>query len=328
MKFLRKRSTIVLASIGAAGAIAALATAASFALFYDPPAPVSQTFATGTVTLGTPFSYTCNTGTNTLTTPAPSPSGSIAANTPVAPGFSTDGYPTGSAAPPVGDQSGTPCTFGITYTGSMPAFLATDVTVTSTAGSESSATCDGTCLGLYSPTSSTDENDLEVWTSYKVPSGKIYALGIGGDQTISEPGTTGVDTGFGSSCGSSTGDDCPVNKGYTVLYRVYVYWPLGSGSEDNPYQGSSATVTLNIHAVQAYDNALKSCSPDTIMDPEQNSVPWTYSSPDQPAVGWGGGFNSGTYPATNTCPITDDTADNWTAPPSTANLYPFSHKNG
>jgi hypothetical protein len=328
LKFLRKRSTIVLASIGAAGAIAALATAASFALFYDPPAPVNQTFAAGTVTLGTPFSYTCNTGTNTLTTPpAGSTPGTIDANTAVAPGFSTDGYPEGNAGKTVGDQSGTTCTFGITYTGNMPAFLATDVTVTSTAGSESSATCDGTCLPLYSPTTSTDTSDLEVWTTYKVPSGNIYALGIGGDQTISEPGATDVDTTFGSTCVSG-GDDCPVNKGYTVLYRIYVSFPLGSSSADNPYQGSSATVTLNVHGVQAYDNALKSCAADTIVDPEQNGVPWTYTAPDQPKVGWGGGFNSGTYPSPAGCPTADNTADDWTAGPADATLYPFSHETG
>ncbi|MGC2192146.1 MAG: hypothetical protein WA751_07410 [Candidatus Dormiibacterota bacterium] len=338
MKFLRKRSTIVLAAIGAAGAIAALATAASFALFYDPPAPVSQTFSTGTVTVAAPSVTNCQFGADSSTNVA----------TAVAPGYSTKGYPD-TAIPltqsNLGDQLGQVCTFSIEYTGSMDAFLATDVSVNSVAlGSTDSSpetgsnlACSGndtvgTCYGLYSP-SYGETSDLEIWTTYTVNSdtNAVHALGIGNDQTISAPGSTDVDTTnySSSTCrqsGPGIGDDCPVTNGFTVNYQVYVYWPLVSSSEQNPYQGSSATVTMNLHAVQAADNPLHHCG--GIVDLEGLSLlELSYENPDQPLVGWGSGFDNPNYAETDACPSAGlgYPAKAWTDSSPGYNLYPFSH---
>ncbi|MGH7642371.1 MAG: hypothetical protein ACRENX_05040 [Candidatus Dormibacteria bacterium] len=328
MKFLRKRSTIVLASIGAMGAIAALATAASFALFYDPPAPVSQTFATGTVTVGQPFSFSCNASETSLQTGT---GGSLSATTTVAPGYSTHGYPG-----PLGDESGTDCTFGVKYTGTMDAYLATDVSVSSPIQTIDPGACTGgdetgsPCQGLYSPNFNADA-DLQVWGTEKTPAG-VSALGIGNDQTISQPGTNSklVDLGYTSdsdstaTCNKSTGQDCPVMKGYTVLYRIYVYWPQVDSADQNVYQDSQATISITMHAVQAYDNSLLTCSPG-IVDPNQDGVPWGYQSPDQPRVGWGTSFDSNNDIAVGNCPIPFDNATSWTPTASGGNLYPFGH---
>jgi len=330
LKFLRKRSTIVLAAIGAAGAIAALATAASFALFYDPPHTVSQTFTTGSVEVGTPHSYNCVAN-------ASNPSTDVTPSTVVAPGYSTIGYPDH-----LGDQKGTDCTFEITYQGTMDAYLATDVSVISSGGSDTTA-CGGgepgTCDPLYSPYNGTQsQQGLEVWTTYTVngDTNSVYALGIGPDQTLSQPGTTDVDTvnppadsSVFASCqktGTSAGKNCPVTQGFEVTYQVFVYWALQNSEDQNAYQNSSATVNLTLHAVQAYDNPLHSCR--AITDPSQGDVNWTYTRPDQPLAGWGMGFDFTTSGLGNSCPSLDQEAGDWTTATTSqlaTTLYPFFH---
>ena len=356
LNFLRKRSTIAFASIGAVAAIAAIATAGSLALFYDPPAPIVQTFATGTVSLGNPSVYRCSTGADSSQSIGSQNSGAGAGKvtfnttgtTSVYPGYSSNGYPS-----MLGDQKGSLCEFKVEYTGTMDAFMSTDVTVSSDAGSATTisnfvpADCgtSGPCAGLYSPQLAGHEpTDLEVWATYTVPnviegesqakSSGTYALGIGPDQTISQPGASGaVDKTFQSGSSStapcqSNGTDCPVKNGYTVLYRIAVYWPLGNSADQNIYQGAQATVTLNVKAVQAYDNALNTCP--GIVDPEAGTpATYLYANPDQPTAGWGAGLSSteGTL-SDGQCPAINDTAADWTTPvtsTSIATLYPFSH---
>ncbi|MGH7691669.1 MAG: hypothetical protein ACREOA_03060 [Candidatus Dormibacteria bacterium] len=316
LTFLRRRSTIVLASVAAAGAIAAIAIGASFAVFYDPPSPVTQTFQTGNVTLSNPSTITCTVSS-------------------LAPGYSTTGYPGN-----LGDQTGTPCSFTIQYTGTMPAFMATDVNVKATAGSDPDACGGGTAAGcepLYSPNFN-EETGLEVWSTYGnlslTSSSNTSALGIGDDQTIANPGTTLVDTGYtgpaihspntAAVCSSTTGANCPVNKGYILKYDTYVYWPLLSSMNQNIYQNANVTITLTVHAVQAYDNPLFSCP--AISDHHQGSVSWGYAAPNQPQAGWGSGFStSDGYPHVGKCPNINDTASDWVNTSDASTLYPFSH---
>ncbi len=328
MNIFKKRSTIVLATFGAIGAIAALATAASFALFYD-PVPVSQTFQAGTVTLSTSPTVTCNarSGDQVGGAGASQVSGSNV-TTPVLPGYSTQGYPGG-----LGDHSGQVCTFTIDYSGSADAFLATDVSVMAPPGTNYAActglaTAKSGCSGLYSPQGQMGANaatDLQIWPTYTV-NGTTYALGIGNNQTISQPGTGKVDTGYqypsgaSLSCGSN-GDFCPVRNGFSVTYQVYVYWPMGTSAEQNQYQGSSATITMSLHAVQAYDNPLQAC---TALSNEGDPSGWAYQAPDQPSVGWGSGLSTGQlYGTVSPCPTIDNSPNDWSS--STTTLYPFSH---
>ncbi|HEY6539229.1 MAG TPA: hypothetical protein VI138_09375 [Candidatus Dormibacteraeota bacterium] len=323
-----KRLTIVLASVGAIGAIAAIATAASLALFYDPTAPVPVAFATGDVTLNNAVVANCTTQN-------------------ITPGFSTRGYPAS-----LGDQSGNGCTVDIDYTGSLDAFLALDVSVTTTKGTSTIA-CNGgdssgtaSCEPLYNPSArgSGMGDGLEVYVlangdSYSggggAENGPTQAFGIGNDQTISNPGTNGVDVNYGQTatggtaakCNSSTGEDCPVKGGDTFResYSVYVYWPIDSMSQQNIYQNASATVTLREHAVQAADNPLLACS--GINDSQGLFGGASYSNPDQPQVGWGSGFTAGGYPAVGGCPTPDTTTNgtDWTASTPGTTLVPFYH---
>ncbi len=332
MNIFKKRSTIVLATFGAIGAIAAIATAASFALFYDPPAPVSQTFTTNSVTLGTPAQTTCTLQDESIGSQSSGagagPLAGLNPVTPVMPGYSTHGYPGN-----LGDQSGQVCTFVMKYTGSADAFLATDVSVSSTAGSSSIACGGGSpaaCYPLYSPNQN-EANDLQVWATYTV-NGSTYALGIGNNQTISQPGTTDVNVHYQSAatdamatqCQQGSGTDCPVTNGFTVTYRIYVYWPIQASADQNPYQGSQVKVTTVLHGVQAYDNPLQACSP--ITDSEAGGNPPTYANPDQPAQGWGSGFSTAdNYSQNSGCPTVGSTAAAWVAGAPTTTLYPFSH---
>ncbi len=325
MKLLRNRTTIVLASVGAIGAIAAIATAASLALFFDPVAPQTATYVAGNVTLQNDVTADCNV-------------------TGIAPGYSTDGYPGN-----LGDQSGQKCTVDIFYTGSLDAFLALDVSVSTSAGTDTVA-CNGgdasgtaACEPLYDPTNySAGTNDpLEVYVlangdSYNGENAPTQAFGIGSDQTITDPGTTGVDTGYSGTastgtaakCESATGTDCPVQGGFKYLesFSVYVYWPLDESGQ-NVFQNSSATITLTEHAVQAADNALFSCSP--IQDGQ--GTPANYENPDQPSAGWGGGFSAGgsDFPAAGSCPAIDSqtNGEDWTSAFPTSELLPFFHPN-
>lgn len=323
----------MLGTFGAIGAIAAIATAASFALFYDPPAPVSQTFTTNSVTLGTPAQTTCTLQDLSIGSQS---SGAGAGKvdfaglnpvTPVMPGYSTAGYPGKQ-----GDQSGQVCTFTMKYTGSADAFLATDVSVWSNAGSDHTACGGGTwgpCYGLYSPNQN-QANDLQVWATYTV-NDITYALGIGNNQTISRPGTTDVNVHYQSAAADAAaiacqedGTDCPVTNGFTVTYRIYVFWPIQPSADQNPYQGSQVKVTTVLHGVQAYDNPLQSCS--AITDLEAGSGAPTYATPDQPAQGWGSGFSTGDkYSQSNPCPVVGSTAADWVDGAPATTLYPFSH---
>lgn len=327
MNIFRKRSTIVLASLGAIGAIAAIATAASFALFYDPVSPTVVTFASGNVTLTQAATSNCT-------------------FTGIAPDFSTYGYP-GS----LGDQSKPACTTDIKYTGTLDAFLALDVSVKTSAGTDMTD-CNGgdatgivECAPLYNPSASLGTDDgLQVYVlangdSYNGENGPTQAFGIGSDQTLTQPGTAGVNTGYTGNyvnlpagmtqadCTSGSGVDCPVAGGsnYLESYSVYAYWPMDDNGDQNNYQNSSATVTLTEHAVQASDNPLFSCSP---INDSQNPV-GAYQDPDQPDSGWGGGFSAGTstYPAIGVCPTIDSTTNgtDWISTTPGTELVPFYH---
>lgn len=324
MRLFNRRSTIVLATVGAVGAIAVAATAASFALFYDPIAPQHVTFAAGNVTLNQTATSHCTFDN-------------------IAPGFSTAGYPGG-------DHSQPACTTDIQYTGTLDAFLALDVTVTTGAG-KSRLACNGgavsgmmKCAPLYNPGSQPGAGSpLEIYVlangdSYQGENGGTQAFGIGNDQTITDPGTVGVDrsytgissTGTAATCNAITGVDCPVAGGskYLESYTVYAYWPLDDNGDQNVYQNSWATVTLSEHAVQAADNALFACSP--INDSQGRFGGASYYPPDQPAAGWGAGFsagNSSSYPAIGSCPTIDSngTGTDWTASTPGSELLPFFH---
>lgn len=333
----RRRLLIVLGAVGAIGAIAAIATAASLALFYDPTSPAFATFATGTVTLKSASSQSCTSTDNY---------GNLA------PGYSTVGdVPSGQLGGP-DVVVGKACTLSFEYTGSLDAYLGLDVSVTSSAGAHA-VDCNGgnasgtqPCTPLYNPSVSSTtagaaetnmDDGIQVNVIGNGPNGgALQEFGIGNDQTVVEDGqTAGLDTGYnetGSDC-SSNRDDCPFAGGsnYTETYNVYVYWPLDTasttGTDQNRYQGSSATIELTEHSVQAADNPLKSCGhvADTQTAFSSNSQ---YFDANQPISGWGAGFNAGDLnPAVDGCPALDSNTSgtDWSATTPYPGLQTFYH---
>ena len=110
MNLFTKRIGLLLTAVVGVGAIAALSIGASFSLFSATSPGVTTTFTAGTVTLGTPAVASC---------------------------------PVGNLEP--GD-SGT-CTFTVTYTGSLPAYIGAEATATGVLQPELSFTVNGTPEG-------------------------------------------------------------------------------------------------------------------------------------------------------------------------------------
>jgi hypothetical protein len=302
----RRRLTILLAAVGAIGAIAAISTAASLALFYDPTSSAPVTFATGNVALNS-VTQSC----------------SFAG---LSPGWS-------NAGDPYGDNTGKACTLAFDYQGTLNAYLALDVAVTSTpeTGANSEADCNGgnasgpqACSGLYNPSIGTPNNADDGIQVYVVGSGSTagapdQAFGIGNDQTIWE--TTGSEL-------------APASVDYVETFNVYVYWPLDTASSDtanqNMYTGGTASVTLTEHSVQAADNQLVDC--DAISDSQPRYQDYYYYDADQPTEGWGAGFSSGatgpgaTYPGLGACPTYDtQNGTDWTSSTYGSELVPLYH---
>jgi hypothetical protein len=335
----RRRLTIVLAAVGAIGAIAAIATAASLALFYDPTSPATAVFATGNVALDSATSQTC------------------VANDPAqAPGYESDGdAPTASQY----FTQAEPCTLTFTYTGSLDAFLAADIAISSepeqTPSSPDSTTqedCNGgsstydpqTCAPLYNPsvagtggaTNNADDGIQINVVGTDSYGGTPQEFGVGNDQTIvdNDGSSGGVDASYSGEGGSCSNETCAVkgSSGLKETFTVYVYWPLDTSSttemNQNIYAGATATVTITEHSVQAADNPLNDCSAYTVVDnyPFPNA---SYYPPDQPYYGWGAGFSSGNggYPGAGVCPSSDPTGTGADYPAGTSNydLMPFYH---
>ncbi len=304
---------MVLAAAGAVAALASVATWASLALLFTQSAARPVQYAAGDVTLSQDYTSSCTV-------------------TGISPGYSTQGYP-GS----LGTQGGAPCQVEVTYTGSVPAFLATDVSVTTEAGGDTLA-CNGgdasgtaSCAPLYDPANGGTADPLEVFLESSTP-GAGQSYGIGDDQTDTVPGTVDVDTaytgtsavGTAAECAAASGDDCPVLSGYTETYDAYFYLPQVQGQDQDVYQGASATVTITEHAVQAAGDPLFQCSP--LVDSQGGS----YEDPDQPEAGWSSGLSAGAGgagPAVGQCPSIDATTDgtDWTASSPASELLPFYH---
>ena len=139
-----------LASVVLVTASAGLALVGTSALFTDSETNQSDTFATGTVTVGLgATSTTCNV-------------------TELAPGDSSAGYGSGSAGR-------TTCTYKVKYTGSLPAYLGVDVNVANGA----TPMFTGTASGLQLKVATSDGVSVVNGTAYKNQAGSDVTVVAG-----------------------------------------------------------------------------------------------------------------------------------------------------
>jgi predicted ribosomally synthesized peptide with SipW-like signal peptide len=215
----RKRLLLAAGTLASVGAVIALATGVTFGLFSATESSGSNTFAAGTVSVapGQTASVTCNTSN-------------------IVPG---DSSPT--------DQPS--CAYKVRYTGSVPANLAVDVSVTSVAGSGGTPLYDATAAGLQLNIADNNSTTYVSGTSYKDSTGASQTLTAGTPVT-----NLLVAKGVSADVADRT---------FTVNYSL----PLSSG---NGYQGGTAAITLTFHAVQSAHNA----STGTV-GRQDNSESWT-----------------------------------------------------
>ncbi len=141
------------------------------------------------------------------------------------------------------------CTLTVTYGGSLPGYLALDVTIASAgAGSDPNHVLTG-APGLYDGTAT----GLQVLVKDNQATPTLYMNAGGSTPT---PGTHlgGAATTPGSA--TATGTDLLVSKtaftsGQSVTFTVDYTLPLGA---TNAYDGAGTTITLAAHAVQSQGN--------------------------------------------------------------------------
>lgn len=255
-KFHGRRLALAVAALGATGA---LVGAASFALFTSQATAQTDTFSAGTVILGQTTALPACTFTDGGTSGGSDSSGVTFTSNPMEPG-----------------DTGT-CTYSLSYTGSLNAWVELGVSATSTS------------LAAYTPTGSVtqiggeallnDGHDANGMAVTITSAGKDGATGGAfsqsgityGSLTCTNTGTEGAN-GSAETCNTATPNETLLTDGATTTTTNSApanSWsmnttdtitltgslPLTAG---NGYQGSSATLTLTARAVQASNNALNS----------------------------------------------------------------------
>ena len=218
----KRRLLLAAGSAATLGAVATLVSGVTFGLFSSSATPQVNNFAAGTVTLATDSS-------------APTPVTAACTYTNLAPG-----------------DAMTPCKLKVVYSGSLDAYVAVDVTITTTAGTITSA------VPLYNPGAATPPGPGLAVTSfqddetasYTVPSTALSAAAC----TAISPTATKCYQSLNELAQNTTVADATTWKNGDAGTFTFTPTTPFSINNGNPYQGSSATVTLAAHATQVANN--------------------------------------------------------------------------
>lgn len=237
MNLFTKRLALLSAAVIGTGAIASVATGATFALFSSSAATnLSQTYSAGTVTLGG-----STTDAVTLSNIVPGDCS-----------YQGSGPYSWTIAPC--DNLDNTASYTLNYSGKAPAFVGVDLTFTATGN-----------LPLWDPNNSNGGLEVRVGTlnQYDQVSDILDGIGAGGypfasaDLTCSGTTTTTC-TATIDNIELPVGGTSGVTPDYgNVIWAggdsqtLYVDWLFQNGTSDNQFQGESATVTIQGHAVQA-----------------------------------------------------------------------------
>ncbi len=233
----KRRLALVAATATTLGAVATLATSFTFGLFSASVTSSPNTFSTGTVTLGTPTQVRCQ----------------IAG---IVPGNS-------SANAPIGDTSLGSCSYAVTYTGSVNAYLAVDISVYNPNAGTGPSLYDGSGTGLQLYL--VDPNGAGTGTPLTYVSGDTPDALTKGTTFLADTATTAVSTTLPLNDPPATGPiynntadllatATPVGSGKTVTLNLDYALPAGSAATGN------ADVVLTIHAVQDTAANVLKCS--------------------------------------------------------------------
>lgn len=247
MNLFTKRLALLSAAVVGTGAIASVATGATFALFSSSATTnLSQTYNAGTVTFAGGV-----TDDVTLSNIVP---GDCSYNG-TAPYTWTSLYYSGT--PLCGDDLGSTASYTLTYSGSAPAFVGVDLTISATAAATPSG-----ADPLWDPNNS--NGGLEVLVGYQGQFSLYDLLDIGNGAWASFAGGDWTCTGSPITCTATIDNiELPVGPSYGSTHygnvnwvsgdsqTLYVDWVFENGTSDNQFQGDSATVTIHGHAVQA-----------------------------------------------------------------------------
>ena len=215
-KSAKKRLAIIGAAAATIGAAGTLAGGLTFGLFSASGSSGSNTFTSGTVSIGT--------GTGT----------SVTCNiTNMVPGDSSSGAP-------IGGRADTPCTYNVNYTGTASAYLAVDVAVNNVG---SPALYDGSATGLQLYL--TDGSSTTYLTSTAPTGGTTFTA----EGTPGAPASLLPSVPAANLLVSPVATTTTTAVSFTLNYAV----PIATG---NTYQGGSATVKLTFHAVQASNQVI------------------------------------------------------------------------
>jgi hypothetical protein len=191
------------AALAMVGSLAALVSGATFGLYSSEPSPATDAFTAGTITLTNNVTGACRT-------------------TSMAPG-----------------DSPAACMLGLTYSGSLSAYLAVDILIETQAGTG------GT--DLYNPPSSNNGLTVSITDNQGTP--VTYTV-----PTTATTCPSGAPTG--STCYELDNEllgTSPYTSGATDTISTSVTLPSAAG---NGYQGGSAQIILTAHAVQAKNNTM------------------------------------------------------------------------
>ncbi len=171
-----------------------------------------------------------------------------------------------------GDNLGSNCTYTVDYTGTAPAWLLLNVSTQSTSGIGGTALIDGGAYGLIPQISYSDGSGTQLFG---------YSTGTG-------PACTTANSV--ESCTSSDLNQVVNVGGQPITGGSYTFtisgaMNIGTDAQNNPYQGSSGTVTVQAWAVQSANNTNNSgFGPEYPSGPVFQSV--TAPSPTTLSVGY------------------------------------------
>ena len=150
------------------------------------------------------------------------------------------------------------CTLTVTYGGTTPGYMGLDIFIAAKAGSGGNR--------LYNPSDSTHDLDVTISdgsTPFTIPATGTTCPTTGTYTTLNGYTCYELDNELVSLSTFSNGN--------TRTFTTSASLPTGTPAAENPYQGGTAAVLLSVHAAQAGNQTLGTCTAGAVC----NSIQWS-----------------------------------------------------